>query len=257
MPAALVKPLNEAAASLGVELRFVEARSPDGLVVAFTRLRQEGVRGVLVAGDAMFYSQRAHLVDLAARHSLPAVYEDLGFAGTGGLITYGPNQVAIFRRAAVFVDKILKGAKPADLPVEQPTKFELVINLKTAKTLGLTITQSLLQRADQIIELRCIAPTRRQSIVDRPLSVALKATYWQLQRTDRYRWYSCWRNEDAPIFMVHFRDCGHRVRQCGHGAAPHRRAARPGLEFNDRTNVSRSGRGDPSHRLRDFSLRAP
>jgi putative ABC transport system substrate-binding protein len=152
MPAALVKPLNEAAASLGVELKFVEARSPEALAGAFTRLRREEVRGVLVAGDAMFYSERARIVDLAAQYRLPAVYEDLGFASAGGLITYGPNQVAIFQRAAVFVDKILKGAKPADLPVEQPTKFELVINLKTAQALGLAIPPSLRLRANQVIE---------------------------------------------------------------------------------------------------------
>jgi putative ABC transport system substrate-binding protein len=152
MPAALAKPLKDAATSLGVELKFVEARRPDGLVGAFSSLRQENVRGVLVAGDAMFYSQRAHIVDLAVQYRLPALYEDLGFAEAGGLITYGPNQVANFRHAAVFVDKIFKGAKPADLPVEQPTKFALVINLKTAKALGLTIPQSLLARADEVIQ---------------------------------------------------------------------------------------------------------
>jgi putative ABC transport system substrate-binding protein len=99
----------------------------------------------------MFFNERRRLVDLAAKNRLPAVYPVREFADDGGLIAYGANVADLFRRAATYVDKILKGAKPADLPVEQPTKFELVINLKTAKALGLTIPQSVLGRADEVI----------------------------------------------------------------------------------------------------------
>jgi len=100
----------------------------------------------------MFTNERRHLVDLAAKTRLPAVYPQRDFVDAGGLLSYGPNGPDLFRRAATYVDKILKGAKPADLPVEQPTKFELVINLKTAKALGLTIPPSVLARADEVIQ---------------------------------------------------------------------------------------------------------
>jgi putative ABC transport system substrate-binding protein len=100
----------------------------------------------------MFFIERKRLVDLAAKNRLPAVYSSRDFVDAEGLMSYGPDLADLFRRAATYVDKILKGAKPGDLPVEQPTKFELVINLKTAKALGLTIPPSLLHRADQIIE---------------------------------------------------------------------------------------------------------
>jgi putative ABC transport system substrate-binding protein len=105
-----------------------------------------------VVGSAIFNSERRHLVDLVAKHRLPTVYTSRDFVDAGGLMTYGPNLADLFRRAAAYVDRILKGTKPADLPIEQPTKFELVINLKTAKALGLTIPPSLLLRADQVIE---------------------------------------------------------------------------------------------------------
>ena len=105
-----------------------------------------------VLASSTFLNERRRLVDVAAKNHLPAVYVSRDFVDVGGLMSYGPNLPDLLRRAATYVDKILKGAKPADLPVEQPTKFELVINLKTAKALGLTIPPSLLQRADQVIE---------------------------------------------------------------------------------------------------------
>jgi putative ABC transport system substrate-binding protein len=100
----------------------------------------------------MFFSERMRLLDLVAKNRLPAVYAQREFVDAGGLISYGPNLADLFRRSATYVDKILRGAKPADLPVEQPTKFELMINLKTAKALGLTIPPSVLGRADEVIQ---------------------------------------------------------------------------------------------------------
>jgi putative ABC transport system substrate-binding protein len=102
--------------------------------------------------DPFTLSQRTHIVEFAAQHGLPAIYENSDFVEAGGLTSYGPNISDLYRRAATYVDKILRGAKPGDLPIEQPTKFELVINLKTAKALGITIPQSLLLRADEVIE---------------------------------------------------------------------------------------------------------
>ena len=103
-------------------------------------------------GSVTFANERRRLVDLAAKNRLPAVYMERDYVDAGGLMSYGPNVADLFRRAATYVDKILKGAKPGDLPVEQPTKFELVINLKTAKALGLAVPQSLRQRADEMIQ---------------------------------------------------------------------------------------------------------
>jgi putative ABC transport system substrate-binding protein len=142
----------DSARGLGVQLQFLEARTPSEIEAAFAAMSRQRVDGILVLRDAAFRAQRAQITALAAKHRLPAVYGLREEAEAGGLIAYGASVPHLYRRAATYVDKILKGAKPADLPVEQPAKFELVINLKTAKALGLTISASLLQRADQVIE---------------------------------------------------------------------------------------------------------
>jgi putative ABC transport system substrate-binding protein len=148
----MLKGAKVAARALGVRLQFVEARGLADFDRAF--LDMTSARGALsvLPGSAMFFSERRRLVDLAAKNRLPVVYPQREFVDAGGLMAYGPDLADLFRRAATYVDKILKGAKPGDLPVEQPTKFELVINLKTAKALRLTIPQSVLARADQVIE---------------------------------------------------------------------------------------------------------
>jgi len=141
-----------AARSLGVRLQALDVRSPDDLDSAFSAIVRERAGGVIVLADALFIQHRKRLVDLAAKHRLPAIYFGKEHVDAGGLMSYAPSFPDMFRRAAYYVDRILKGAKPADLPVEQPTKFELVVNLKTAKALGLTIPQSVLARTDHVIE---------------------------------------------------------------------------------------------------------
>jgi ABC-type uncharacterized transport system substrate-binding protein len=141
-----------AARSLSVQLQPVEARSPDEFDRAFSMIIRGRVEALLVTTDPMFAAQGTRLATLAARNRLPAMYGLRRHVEAGGLIAYGANELDVWRRAASYVDRILKGAKPADLPMEQPTRFELVINLKTAKALGLTIPPSLLARADQVIE---------------------------------------------------------------------------------------------------------
>ncbi len=135
-----------------LRLQFVEARGPADFDRAFSDMTRARAGAMVVLGSAMFNNERRRLVDLAAKNRLPAVYSSREYVDAGGLMSYGPDLADLFRRAATYVDKILKGAKPGDLPVEQPTKFDLVINLKTAKALGLTIPQSVLGRADQVIE---------------------------------------------------------------------------------------------------------
>ena len=144
--------LTVSARSLGIELTRVEAQNPGDLAGAFAKLSRAGVGALLVDGDAMFFSQRARVVELAAMHKLPASYAEREFADAGGLMAYAASGTANFRRAATYLDKILKGANPGDLPIEQPTKLELVINLKAAKALGITIPQALLLRADEVIQ---------------------------------------------------------------------------------------------------------
>jgi len=148
----MLKVADVAARALGVRLQVIEARGPADLERAFSDMTRARAGALTVLTSAMFFVERRRLVDLAARNRLPAVYPWREGVDAGGLMAYGPNFVDLFRRAATFVDKILKGAKPADLPVEQPTKFELMINLKTAKALRLTIPQSLLARADHVIQ---------------------------------------------------------------------------------------------------------
>ncbi len=147
-----LKGADVAARALGVRLQFVEARGPADIDRAFSDMTRARAGALNVWGSSMFTTERRRLVDLAARNRLPAVYGRREYVDAGGLMSYGSNIADLFRRAATYVDKILKGAKPADLPVEQPTKFELVINLKTAKALGLTIPPSLLARADEVIQ---------------------------------------------------------------------------------------------------------
>jgi putative tryptophan/tyrosine transport system substrate-binding protein len=148
----ILKEADIAARALGVRLQFVEARGPEDFDRAFSDMTRARAGALTVLVSPMFFGERRRLVDLAAKNRLPAVYPWREFVDAGGLMAYGADLADLFRRAATYVDKILKGAKPAELPVEQPTKYELVINLKTARTLGLTIPPSLLRRAGQIIE---------------------------------------------------------------------------------------------------------
>jgi putative ABC transport system substrate-binding protein len=141
-----------AARSLKVQLQVLEARAPSDFGGAFSAMTRERAGAVIVLISSMFYAERTRIAELAAQSRVPAIYGPREFAEAGGLMTYGINLGESFRRAATYVDKILKGAKPADLPVEQPTKFELVINLKTAKALGLTIPPAVLARADEVIQ---------------------------------------------------------------------------------------------------------
>src|SRR5437773_9390981 len=147
-----VRHAQDAARALGVRLQILGARGPGEIDSAFAAMTQEQAGAVIVLVDAVLQNNRTRIADLAARHRLPAVYGLHEYAEVGGLLAYGPNRLDLFRRAATYVDRILKGAKPGDLPVEQPSTFALVINLKTAKALGLTIPPSLLLRADQVIE---------------------------------------------------------------------------------------------------------
>jgi putative ABC transport system substrate-binding protein len=141
-----------AARAVGARLQSVEARAPQDIDSAFAAMTRERAGALVVLADSVFTNERRQIAELAAKTRLPAVYGLREHAEAGGLMVYGANPLELERRAATFVDKILKGAKPADLPIEQPSKFELVINLKTAKALGLTISDSLLRRADEVIQ---------------------------------------------------------------------------------------------------------
>lgn len=147
-----LREVDVAARALGVQLQFLEAQGPNEFDGAFAAMAKESVGALLVLSDAMLNSHQTRLAELAARNRLPAAYGVRESVEAGGLMSYGPSFLDSFRRAATYVDKILKGAKPAELPVEQPTKFELVINMKAAKALGLTIPQPVLLRADHVVE---------------------------------------------------------------------------------------------------------
>jgi putative tryptophan/tyrosine transport system substrate-binding protein len=144
--------LERAAKTFGIVLSITPVSGPDDFDAVLARAKREGAAGIIASGDYLTFQHRKRFVEAALKYLLPGIYWTREYVEEGGLLAYAADMTDLRRRAATFVDKILKGAKPADLPVEQPTKFELVINLTTAKTLGLTIPQSLLQRADQVIE---------------------------------------------------------------------------------------------------------
>jgi len=148
----LLRNMKLVAERLHVTLQALELRSADEFESAFSAIKAERANATMTLRNRLSVTHRAQIVDFAAGNRLPAMYPDKEFGGAGGLMSYGVNVADLWGRAATYVDKILKGAKPADLPVEQPTKFELVINLKTAKALGLTIPPSLLRRADEVIQ---------------------------------------------------------------------------------------------------------
>jgi putative ABC transport system substrate-binding protein len=148
----VIREVQEAARAKGVQLPVLKAGSESEIDAAFATLVELHSGALVVGGDPFFYSRREQFVALASRHVVPAIYWLRDFAAAGGLISYGIDNIAVFRQVGIHVGKILKGAMPADLPVQQPTKFELVINLKTAKALGLTVPQALLARADEVIE---------------------------------------------------------------------------------------------------------
>lgn len=147
-----LKDMEGAARSLGVRFLVLHVRDQKEFAYAFSEMTRGRAEALAVMSDALFLAQREPIVAVAAKGRLPAVYEFREFVDAGGLMSYGPSIVEMYRRAAAYVDKILKGTKPGDLPVEQPTKFELVINLKTAKALGQTIPQSVLIRVDEVIQ---------------------------------------------------------------------------------------------------------
>ena len=148
----VMRDVHEAARARGVQLPILKAGTESEIDAAFAALVQLRAGALVVGGDPFFGSWREQLVALAARHGVPTIYQWRDFAEAGGLISYGSSLAASFREVGIYAGKILKGGKPADLPVQQPTTFELVVNLKTAKALGLTVPPSVLARADEVIE---------------------------------------------------------------------------------------------------------
>jgi putative ABC transport system substrate-binding protein len=146
------KELEDAARSLGVELHLVEARRPNELASALSETKMGRAQALITLNDTMFFSHHVLIANLAIKTGLPAMFPESEYVNAGGLMSYGPNLPDLFRRAATYVDKILKGTKPVDLPIEQPKKFELVINLKAAKQVGLTVPPNVLARADKVIK---------------------------------------------------------------------------------------------------------
>ena len=149
---AIYKSVEAASQVTGVRIFPVGARTPGEIDSAFSVMARERAQAVLVFAEAVFFERRGQIVDLAAKARLPAIYAQSQHAEAGGLMSYGTDLADVYRRAAYYVDKILKGAKPSDLPVERPTKFVFVVNLKTARALGITFPQSILLRADRVIE---------------------------------------------------------------------------------------------------------
>ncbi len=136
----------------GIQLLILKADDGSSLEAAFASIAKEHADAIVVSADAFFFLRREQITALAARYVIPAIYELQGFVDAGGLISYGPNVAALRRQVGIYTGKILKGAKPGDLPIQQPTKFDLALNLKTAKALGLTVPPSILARADEVIE---------------------------------------------------------------------------------------------------------
>ncbi len=141
-----------AARSLGLQTQLLDVRKPEDLASAFDAATRQRADGLIVGQEGLLQANRRLIVELAAKHRLPAIYRSMEFIEAGGLMAYGPNYPDLYRRAATYVDKIFKGAKPGDLPIEQPTKFELIINLRTAKALGIAVPPPLLLRADEVIK---------------------------------------------------------------------------------------------------------
>ena len=148
----IVKDIEGAARTLGIQLQLVPADGPDEIASAFSRMVKERADAFIVMPSPMLFGEHRRIVELAANNRLPGMYQAREFADAGGLMSYGANLGDLFRRTAKYVDKILKGAKPAELPVERPTKFELVINVKTAGAMGLTVNRDILLVADELIE---------------------------------------------------------------------------------------------------------
>ena len=140
------------AKALGLKLLSLEVRSLDDFEGAFARAKKDGAQALITTTGALINTQQRRVLDFAAKSRLPAIYHYSEFVEAGGLMSYAPNYTDLYRRAADFVDNILKGAKPADIPVEQPTKFEFFVNLKTAKQIGVTIPSNVLARADRVIK---------------------------------------------------------------------------------------------------------
>ena len=147
-----LKSIQAAAQQLGIKVLPVDARTPEEIERGFATMTRERAEGVIIADDAFFRGQRQQIADLAVKNRMPAITPWREYVGAGGLMSYGQNIADSFRRAATYVDKILRGAKPGELPIEQPTRIHLAINRKTAKALGLTIPRELLLRADEVID---------------------------------------------------------------------------------------------------------
>jgi putative ABC transport system substrate-binding protein len=148
----MLKEAKAAARTLRIQLRFAEMRRPDELNSAFSKIAREHPDALLVFPSTMLFTERARIVALAAKHRLPSVFNNRQAVELGGLMSYGTSLPELLRRTGTYIDKILKGARPADLPIERPTKFEFVINLTTARALGITVPRSLLLQADHVID---------------------------------------------------------------------------------------------------------